>query len=138
MLPLILSPLAELKSLQEIYQHLPPGVRVPLMALIDYRGFKLLAVSLLPIGKDTLVYGSDDAAATVHSDVDEVNNTMRELAKALNLKRHIVTGVPVLYFPALCALLIRSYEVAHASGCRSAQRNRWAFLHAGFRQAVSA
>lgn len=30
------------------------------MALIDYRGYRLVACSLLPIGSETLHYGSDD------------------------------------------------------------------------------
>jgi hypothetical protein len=43
------------------------GLNVPLMAVIDYRGFRLLAVSILPISKDTLVYGSSDAGDGVFS-----------------------------------------------------------------------
>jgi hypothetical protein len=31
------------------------------MILCDYRGYRLLAESLLPLGKDSLVYGSSDA-----------------------------------------------------------------------------
>ena len=37
------------------------GLRVPLMALVDYLGFRLTAMSLLPVGSDTLVYGTMDA-----------------------------------------------------------------------------
>ena len=37
--------------------HLPAGLYVPMMVALDFKGFKLLAVSLLPIGKHTLVYG---------------------------------------------------------------------------------
>jgi hypothetical protein len=29
---------------------LVPGLRIPLMSLIDYRGFRLVAMSILPIG----------------------------------------------------------------------------------------
>lgn len=35
------------------YEHIYP----PMMILIDYRGFRLIAVSLLPISSDSLVYG---------------------------------------------------------------------------------
>ncbi|KAK5578426.1 hypothetical protein RB653_008097 [Dictyostelium firmibasis] len=35
-------------------------IRFPLMALIDYRGYRLLAISSLPINKNTIVYGSCD------------------------------------------------------------------------------
>ena len=30
------------------------GLNVPLIALIDYRGFRLIAMSLLPISRDTI------------------------------------------------------------------------------------
>lgn len=35
-------------------------VRVPLMCLIDYRGFRVVAISVLPITRATLRYGSSD------------------------------------------------------------------------------
>lgn len=38
----------------------------------DYRGFRLVAQALLPIGDDTLVYGSSDAGATVRNGSEEV------------------------------------------------------------------
>jgi len=47
----------ELSSLKSIYLNLPKGLHVPMMVAIDFKGFKLLAVSLLPVGKTTLVYG---------------------------------------------------------------------------------
>jgi len=38
-----------------------PKPNVPLVCAIDYRGFRLIAISLMPVdGKKTLVYGSDD------------------------------------------------------------------------------
>jgi hypothetical protein len=41
-----------------------PELRSALVALIDYRGFRLIAQSLLPINKHTLQYGSDDGGKT--------------------------------------------------------------------------
>lgn len=36
-------------------------ITLPLMALIDYRGFRVVAMTLLPVkGADTLIYGSDN------------------------------------------------------------------------------
>ena len=32
-------------------------VCTPLMSLVDYRGFRLVAMSVLPVSKDTLIYG---------------------------------------------------------------------------------
>ena len=33
------------------------SLKLPMTVLIDYRGFRLLAISLLPIQKDTIIYG---------------------------------------------------------------------------------
>jgi hypothetical protein len=38
------------------------------MALIDYRGFRLVAMSILPISRKTIKYGSADAGLSVHHD----------------------------------------------------------------------
>ena len=32
-----------------------------MMALVDYRGFRLIAMSVLPLKKGSLIYGSCDA-----------------------------------------------------------------------------
>jgi hypothetical protein len=87
--------------------HGAPSLHVPLSTLIDYRGFRLTAsrsgfvlvlfsvkpcgahervVSVLPVGKDTLIYGSDDQARTVHADVLALNDAMQRAGIALNLK----------------------------------------------------
>jgi hypothetical protein len=34
-----------------------PGLHVPMQALVDYRGFRLIAMPLLPLGPDSIVYG---------------------------------------------------------------------------------
>jgi hypothetical protein len=46
----------ELRSVSSYYNCNVSELRVPLMALIDYRGFRLIASSLLPISKDTIWY----------------------------------------------------------------------------------
>jgi len=56
------------------------------MAIIDYNGFRLMAVSLLPIDKNSIVYGSSDAGKTVHATRQEFNQSMSDAAAALNLK----------------------------------------------------
>lgn len=33
------------------------GIHFPLVVIIDYRGWRLIAESALPISEDTLVYG---------------------------------------------------------------------------------
>jgi len=47
-------------------------------------------MSILPIGKDTLVYGSGDGGKTIHTDDPSVNKIMETLGKRLNLAPHII------------------------------------------------
>ena len=44
------------------------SLRTPLMVVVDYRGWRIVAMSVVPIGDGTLCYGSDDQARTVHRD----------------------------------------------------------------------
>jgi hypothetical protein len=67
-----------------------PGIRVPLMALIDFRGHRLSAQSLLPINSNTLVVGSSDGCKTVHWQAYEAQQMLHPLGRALNLKPHII------------------------------------------------
>jgi hypothetical protein len=80
------------------------GLHFPLLALIDYLGYRLIACSILPIDRSTLVYGSSDAGKTVHDGSAEVRSKLREVAEVLNLKPHqIVDGSgteTTLYGPA--------------------------------------
>lgn len=73
------------------------GLHFPLMALVRYCGFTLVALSMLPIGgnvngKNSLVYGSDDAGRTVHFDDDAIYDKMKQTALALNLKGHYLVA----------------------------------------------
>jgi hypothetical protein len=76
-------------------------LRLPLLALIDYRGYRLCAVSLLPINKDeTLIYGSGNGGKTVSNSDPIASSLMDEFGRRMNLKAHsagreitsIVTG----------------------------------------------
>ncbi|EAL69344.1 hypothetical protein DDB_G0276089 [Dictyostelium discoideum AX4] len=69
------------------------GLHVPLMAFIDYRGFRLMAMSLLPISKKSLIYGSCDAGQTVHTSNNIFNNLFSNAAKIVNLKPHFVQDI---------------------------------------------
>eukprot|EP01113_Clastostelium_recurvatum_P028334 TRINITY_DN3429_c0_g1_i2.p1 TRINITY_DN3429_c0_g1~~TRINITY_DN3429_c0_g1_i2.p1 ORF type:complete len:2680 (+),score=686.41 TRINITY_DN3429_c0_g1_i2:120-8159(+) len=77
----------ELKGLMRYCSH--EGIHVPLMALVDYRGFRLVAMSILPIGADSIVYGSCDGGQTVHAPRPEVNERMKAAAKKMNIKGHM-------------------------------------------------
>eukprot|EP01113_Clastostelium_recurvatum_P045048 TRINITY_DN7684_c0_g1_i8.p1 TRINITY_DN7684_c0_g1~~TRINITY_DN7684_c0_g1_i8.p1 ORF type:complete len:1138 (-),score=347.00 TRINITY_DN7684_c0_g1_i8:32-3445(-) len=79
----------ELKGLMAYFNCQIPGLLLPLMALIDYRGFRLIATSSLPIGEDTLVYGSMDGGVTVLNSDPALDTKMKEAAQILNLKGHM-------------------------------------------------
>ena len=76
----------ELKSLMRYYQC--EGIRVPLMALVDYRGYRLVAQSILPISRDTIIYGSNDGGKTVHDSSPEFRARMKRAGEQLNIKGH--------------------------------------------------
>eukprot|EP00471_Norrisiella_sphaerica_P001627 CAMPEP_0184483924 /NCGR_PEP_ID=MMETSP0113_2-20130426/5603_1 /TAXON_ID=91329 /ORGANISM="Norrisiella sphaerica, Strain BC52" /LENGTH=2464 /DNA_ID=CAMNT_0026864607 /DNA_START=62 /DNA_END=7456 /DNA_ORIENTATION=+ len=82
----------ELLGLSNIYQFgSDTGVHVPLCCLIDYLGYRLIAMSFLPIDKTTLVAGSGDCGRTILNKSPEMQQKLERLATRLNLKRHYVT-----------------------------------------------
>ena len=52
---------------QAYYNTRIPMLKTPLMVLIDYRGFRLTCISLVPIDTSTIKYGSADGGVTVHT-----------------------------------------------------------------------
>ena len=90
----------DMTGLMSYYNAKIPGLYFPLMALIDYRGFRLIAMSILPISKSTIRYGSADAGKTIHKANKEINTKMQEAAEILNLKGHRTgTGRVMIYGP---------------------------------------
>jgi len=73
--------------------------------LVDFRGWRLVASSILPIDEATLVYGSNDVGHTIHADSPIMNQKMEIAGKRLNLRGHSVVGrvpgsIPItLYTP---------------------------------------
>jgi len=63
-------------------------LRLPMIALVDYFGFRLIAISLLPIGEGTLVYGTCDAGHTIYASDECFNSIMRQTALRLNIQSH--------------------------------------------------
>jgi len=53
-------------------------------------GHKIVVLSKLPINKDTLVYGSHNAAYTIQNKNAQMEKMMRTAAERLNLKAHKV------------------------------------------------
>eukprot|EP01130_Rhizamoeba_saxonica_P012948 TRINITY_DN5500_c0_g3_i1.p1 TRINITY_DN5500_c0_g3~~TRINITY_DN5500_c0_g3_i1.p1 ORF type:complete len:1652 (-),score=317.01 TRINITY_DN5500_c0_g3_i1:577-5034(-) len=68
------------------------ALHVPLACLIDYRGFRMMAMSYLPIDKRTINYGSSDGGKTVHNINDRLSDLIKNSAEVLNLKGHLVSG----------------------------------------------
>lgn len=55
----------ELKGLVSLYHCGVPQLNVPMMCLVDYRGYRLIAMSILPLQR--LVYGSDNYGECVYN-----------------------------------------------------------------------
>jgi hypothetical protein len=60
----------------------------PLMALIDFRGFRLIAISLLPINSNSLIYGTADGGKTVKQSDKTFNAHVRRLAEQIHSQPH--------------------------------------------------
>lgn len=69
----------ELKSLMRFYGS--RSLRVPMMCIIDYHGYRLVAMSILPLKE--LLYGSGDAGAHIKAD-PHVHELMGEVAKRVS------------------------------------------------------
>eukprot|EP01114_Cavostelium_apophysatum_P011844 TRINITY_DN2636_c0_g1_i2.p1 TRINITY_DN2636_c0_g1~~TRINITY_DN2636_c0_g1_i2.p1 ORF type:complete len:1423 (+),score=460.75 TRINITY_DN2636_c0_g1_i2:227-4495(+) len=80
----------DLKGLIQYFDLGIPGLHFPLMALVDYVGFRLQALSLLPINAETLIYGTGDGGRTVKAENPKFNAKMRLAGEKLNLKPHQV------------------------------------------------
>eukprot|EP01087_Luapelamoeba_hula_P009869 TRINITY_DN2581_c1_g2_i1.p1 TRINITY_DN2581_c1_g2~~TRINITY_DN2581_c1_g2_i1.p1 ORF type:complete len:1535 (+),score=206.50 TRINITY_DN2581_c1_g2_i1:470-4606(+) len=74
-------------SLASVFPH---TLSFPLFFVLDYKGYRLSACSLLPINNNTLVYGSADSGRTVHASDEAMNALMKKAARELNLKPHWV------------------------------------------------
>lgn len=66
----------------------PNTLHFPIMTVIDYKGYRLSATSILPVGSDTLIYGSADGGKTVYNRYKEMSALMKKAGRALNIKSH--------------------------------------------------
>ena len=78
---------------------------VPLMSLINYRGYSLIAQSWLPIGSQTIVYGTSDGGENIYATNDAFNAKMKAVGQQVNIKPHSVwnksrTYRTLMYGPA--------------------------------------
>ena len=76
----------ELKGLMAYSSLKIPGLHYPLMTLVDYRGFRLIAISLLPLEPArSLIYGTSDAGVTVHNRDPEFSEKMEKAARSVEI-----------------------------------------------------
>ncbi|KAH3761583.1 Histidine kinase A [Pelomyxa schiedti] len=78
----------ELKSCVRLFNVAGSIIRVPLMATVDFLGYRLTAMSLLPITAKSILYGSSNAGRIVHADDPVVVRNMEHICTKLNLKGH--------------------------------------------------
>mmetsp|Transcript_41851 Transcript_41851/g.67155 ORF Transcript_41851/g.67155 Transcript_41851/m.67155 type:complete len:1087 (+) Transcript_41851:142-3402(+) len=103
----------QMKGLTAMYNASVSGLSLPLLAVINYRGFKLVAMSMLPIrGKDTLCYGSSDGGRSMRKANDSAAALMEETASILNLAKHPVLKSELwLHMP--CDMEVHKVEHRH-------------------------
>lgn len=80
----------ELAGLKAYYNCAIEGLNTPFMLLMDYRGYRLIATTKLPLSGASLIYGSADGGITVHKDDGVMNEMMKKAASQLNIKPHVV------------------------------------------------
>jgi GTPase SAR1 family protein len=83
----------ELKGLLAYYQCAASGIQIslPMCALLDYLGYRVIAMTLLPIDDSTLRYGSSDGGSTVLAD-PVFSGIMERCAAVLNVDEHVSGG----------------------------------------------
>lgn len=84
----------QMKGLTALFNASVPGLCLPLLCVIKHRGYKLVAMSVLPIrGQETLCYGSSDGGMNIGNRGGEDTRAaalMERAARALNLAKHPV------------------------------------------------
>lgn len=103
------------------------------MTLVDFRGFRIIAVALCPVDSDSLFYGSKDAGNTVlFNPKDPVTMEIEEVGKSLNLKKHqIPGGKSKISFPTDIGLFL-SYQWIPNTSLRGTQWIRWKKILFGY------
>ena len=79
----------ELKGLMTFFSLDLLDLYFPMMALVRYRGFTLIAMTLLPVDRSTLVYGTHDGGVTVHNSEPKFSQVMKIAGQKLNLRPHL-------------------------------------------------
>ncbi|GAB5355140.1 hypothetical protein AAMO2058_000180600 [Amorphochlora amoebiformis] len=80
----------ELKGAINMHKYYKKGICVPMQALVDFHGYRLVAMPLLPLKGGKLIYGSMDTGNSIHHDNSKFNQSMKEIAQDLHLAGHYV------------------------------------------------
>jgi len=80
----------ELKGAINMHKYYSKDIYVPMQALVDFHGYRLVAMPLLPLKGGKLIYGSKDTGTTIHHDDERFNQCMKEIAEDLHLAGHEV------------------------------------------------
>ena len=82
----------ELKATNLLFEmSLKNGILIPLIALIDFRGYRISGSAILPINSETIQFGSNDAGKTIHFNLQEnIKKKYFQICKKINLKSHQV------------------------------------------------
>jgi len=78
----------ELKGLQALASVAPPAAVVPLCCVVDCYGVRFLAMSVVPISRGSVAYGSVTDGLVIHTQDELAVETFSCIADSLNLKRH--------------------------------------------------
>eukprot|EP01124_Arcella_intermedia_P030673 TRINITY_DN6768_c0_g1_i2.p1 TRINITY_DN6768_c0_g1~~TRINITY_DN6768_c0_g1_i2.p1 ORF type:complete len:1238 (+),score=331.84 TRINITY_DN6768_c0_g1_i2:64-3777(+) len=89
---------SELKGASSLFRCDLQGIRLPLIAVIYYRGYCLVAESQLPVNSKSIVYGSEDGGKSICCSDTVVNGVMKSVGESLNLSKHLV-GNQEIYGP---------------------------------------
>ena len=66
------------------------GLHLPMLCLVDYLGFRVVAMTRLPLRPGAApAYGSNDGGNTVHNSDPELSRKMETAATQLNLCKHV-------------------------------------------------
>ncbi len=82
----------DLKGAISYFRFCTDGICVPMQALVDFQGFRLIAMPLLPLRGHTPIYGSNDGGASVHASNPVFNAMMERAAKMLHIAPHRVAA----------------------------------------------
>mmetsp|Transcript_22810 Transcript_22810/g.38224 ORF Transcript_22810/g.38224 Transcript_22810/m.38224 type:complete len:499 (+) Transcript_22810:71-1567(+) len=67
-------------------------IQVPWQKIVDYRGFRVVAMPILPIEGSELVYGSNDGGRTIRNADAAFSRSIQQAAAELHLAKHNVHG----------------------------------------------